>query len=137
MEKKYPIEFISNDDAIIVPILVDNLKKAKAFYGNIFGFHPAFEGAEELGWSELFLPVKGVKLGLDVVEKLPQKSEIRNAAISFSVKSLETTKKYLETKNIKTSKIRDIPNMVSLLDCWDPFGNLILLMSEPRVKEQK
>ena len=75
------------------------------------------------------------ELGLDKVDDLPQNRDPRDAAFSLSVKDLEVTKKYLESKKVKTAEIRDIPNMVSLMDCWDPFGNQILMISEPRIKE--
>lgn len=128
----FPIKYNLEDGTIYIPILVDDIPKAKSFYGDVFGFTPAFEEAEELGWSELHLPIKNVRLGLDLVEELPNNRNPRDVAFCLSVQDIDETKKYLESKNVKTTDIRDIPNMVSLMDCWDPFENLIQIMAAPR-----
>ncbi len=131
--EKYPIEYDFREDVITISILVDDLEKAKSFYGDVFGFHPSYIEGEQFGWSELYLPVEKVKLGLDLVEKLPENRDKRNAAFGLCVKDLDAAKKYLESKNVKVGEIQDIPNMVSLMNCWDPFGNRIFLNSSPRV----
>jgi predicted enzyme related to lactoylglutathione lyase len=57
-----------------------------------------------------------------------------SGTLCFNVTDLEGTKKYVESKGVKAKDIRDIPNMVSMFEMIDPFGNEILFVGEARVK---
>lgn len=134
MAEKYPIDYNFDDNVVYIPILVKNLTQAKQFYKDVFGFEPFFLEAESLGWVELSLPIKGVILGLDLETEMSIEKETRNASFTLSVRNIDETFNYFKEKKIECGDIRDIPSMVSLLDCWDPFGNLIQIMAPPRKK---
>ncbi|MHA1585547.1 MAG: VOC family protein [Promethearchaeota archaeon] len=69
------------------------------------------------------LPVKGVK----VVLNLKREGEVKqgSAMLMFNVKDLDLTKIYLESKNVQTTEIDDIPNIVSMFTIQDSEGNTI------------
>ncbi|MHA1620043.1 MAG: VOC family protein, partial [Promethearchaeota archaeon] len=89
---------------------------------------------EEVGWAEMDLPIKGVKIGLNLnpdVEVNPA-----NNSLVIGVLDIEETKKYIESKEVKNDDIQDIPDMISFFNCWDPFGNKIEFVGTPRVKSE-
>lgn len=106
------------------------MNRAKKFYTSIFGFSIAWEGGDEVGWCELELPVKGVRIGLD----LKKEGEIIHGSttLTLNVNNLEVTQEYLKKNGVRISEIRDIPKMVSMFDCWDIDGNKILIIGDPR-----
>jgi hypothetical protein len=55
----------------------------------------------------------------------------------MDVEDLDSCKTYLESKDIDTSDITDIPDMVSYFNLKDPEGNPIQVVAEPRVKSEK
>ncbi|WP_457559617.1 VOC family protein [Candidatus Harpocratesius sp.] len=118
------------DASLYISIEVKNIEKAKKFYTNVFGFSIAWDGGDEIGWCELKLPVKGVRIGLD----LKKEGEIIHGSttLTFNVNNLEATREYLIQKKVRTTEIRDIPKMVSMFDCWDIDGNKILIIGDPR-----
>ncbi len=120
------------EDSIYFQYNVIDFDRAKKFYTKIFGFEITFDGGSEVGWCELALPVKGAKLGLS----LKREGEITpgSGTLTFDVADLDTTKSYLESNNIKTTDITDIPDMVSYFNMYDSEGNMIQIVAEPRVK---
>jgi len=125
-------EFPSKKDSIYFQYNVKDIDRAKKFYTDIFGFEITWDGGTEVGWCELALPVKGVKLGLN----LKREGEITpgSGVLTFDVTDLDAAKSYLEDKDVKTTDITDIPNMVSYFDMYDSEGNIIQIVAEPRVK---
>ncbi|UCE13849.1 MAG: VOC family protein [Candidatus Heimdallarchaeota archaeon] len=119
-------------DSIYFQYDVSDIERAKKFYNETFGFEIAWEGGTEVGWCELALPVNGAKLGLN----LKREGDITpgSGTLTFDVTNLDATKSYLESKDVKTTEITDIPEMVSYFDCYDSEGNRIQIVSEPRVK---
>ncbi|MFX1513562.1 MAG: VOC family protein [Promethearchaeota archaeon] len=132
VEKKYPIAF--NEESIYFSYDVTDFKRAKEFYTNIFNFEITFDAGNEIGWCELDLPVKGVKLGLNL--KQEGEMNIGSGKIVFMVNDLDATKDYLENKDVKTENIVDIPDMVSYFNMYDSEGNIIQIISDPRVKSK-
>jgi predicted enzyme related to lactoylglutathione lyase len=128
MSEKIPFR----KDSIYFQYSVSDFDRAKEFYTDVFGFEKTWDGGLEAGWCEFALPVKGVKLGLN----LKKEGEITpgSGILTFDVTDLDETKKYLESKQVKTTNIIDIPNMVSYFDMFDSEGNRIQIVSEPRVK---
>ena len=132
VEKKYPLEY-ELAEGVIIPILVVDLPQAKEFYQTHFGFHPVFTDAEDMGWVELELPIPQIRLGVEEDRDKSTEKESKKAIFGIYVKDLHDAKEKLESNGVECDYIRDIPEMVSLMNCWDPSGNLILLMSTPRV----
>lgn len=119
-------------DSIYFQYNVKDFDRAKKFYTEIFGFEITFDGGSEVGWCELDLPVKGAKLGLNL--KLEGDITPGSGTLTFDVTDLDATKSYLESNNIKTTNITDLPDMVSYFDMYDSEGNRIQIVAEPRVK---
>ncbi|MFW9905547.1 MAG: VOC family protein [Candidatus Thorarchaeota archaeon] len=119
-------------DSIYFQYNVKDMDRAKEFYTEIMGFKITWDGGSEVGWCELDLPVEGVKLGLN----LKLEGEIINGSgiLTIDVADLDITKSYLKNKDVKTTDITDIPDMVSFFDIYDSEGNKIQIVSEPRVK---
>ena len=130
MTKTYPFEF-SKEDKFYISLDVADLDRAKRFYQDIFNFEITFDGGKELGWCELELPVKGIKIGLNYNEN--KKVKPGSTTLGINVEDIDATKKYLDSKSIYTTDINDIPDMVSLFDMKDSEGNLIQFIGKPRI----
>jgi predicted enzyme related to lactoylglutathione lyase len=128
--REYPVA-IRN---IYFQLKVTNLERAKRFYENVFNFEVSWYEGTNGGWCEFFLPGRIARLGLNPVEKDHQYLP-NSGVLTFDVPALETTKKYLESKNIETSDIIDVPNLVSYFQMKDSEGNTLQIISEPRVKD--
>ena len=129
MSVKNPFEYNQEDAKIYIPICVNDFQVAKDFYVSILGFQVVFDEAESMGWLELSSPSKDVRIGLDLRDELFINSKI--PVMCLSVNNIKEVQQYLEKSQVKVSKIRNIPQMVALLDCWDPFGNIIQFMAPP------
>jgi predicted enzyme related to lactoylglutathione lyase len=123
--EKYPISFRT----VYFQIRVEDLNRAKEFYEKIFGLDVTFYISPEIGWSELQLPGGAPKLGLN-------SSPDSGGVLTFEVNDLEGTKKYFESKNIETTEIIDVPDMVSYFNISDSEGNKVQIVSDPRINSQ-
>ncbi|MHA2247788.1 MAG: VOC family protein [Candidatus Hodarchaeales archaeon] len=128
MTKKIPFK----NDSIYFQYNVKDFDRAKKFYTEILGFEIIYDGGSEVGWCELALPVKGAKLGLNL--KREGEITLGSGTLTFDVTDLDATKSYLESNNVKTTDITDMPDMVSYFDINDSEGNRIQIVAEPRVK---
>ncbi len=63
MSENFPFK----SDSLYFQYSVKNIERAKNFYVETFGFEVAWDGGAEVGWCELVLPVKGTKLGLNLL----------------------------------------------------------------------
>ncbi|MFX0090936.1 MAG: VOC family protein [Candidatus Hodarchaeota archaeon] len=126
------VKTLLSTETVYFSIEVTNMERAKKFYQDVFKFEVTFDGGEEVGWTELDLPVAGAKLGLN----LKTEGEIRPGLgkLVLVATDLDAIKAYLEKKSIKTTDITDIPDMVSYFDIYDSEGNMVQIVSDPRVK---
>ncbi|MHA2060224.1 MAG: VOC family protein [Candidatus Ranarchaeia archaeon] len=120
--------------SIYFSYLIKNYDRAVKFYQDVFGFEKLWDQGEKVGWCEFALPVEGAKLGLNLLEK----GEIKRGSgtLVFDVADLMLTKKYLESKGVKTTDIVDVPDMVSFFHMDDSEGNPIQFVADPRVKSK-
>ncbi len=111
-----------------------DIERAKDFYVNTFDFKVAYDGGTDIGWCELDLPVKGTRLGLNL---LPEGSKLVSGSgvLSFEVTDLEKAKSVLENKGVPSDEIIDIPELVSYFNAVDSEGNKIQFVEEPRIKD--
>ena len=123
-EKVYPIPYRT----VYFQLSVEDLERAKRFYEEVFGLDVVWYMSPEAGWCELQLPGGGSRLGLNAGGK--------GGTLTFDVEDLEATKAYLEGKGLETGEIVDVPDMVSYFNTRDTEGNLLQIVSEPRVKSQ-
>ena len=131
MDNESPIQY-DMDDPVYVAMEVYDFNRAKKFYTEIFGFTLEFDGGEEVGWCELNTPFSQVKIGLSLKpDKKPSQNRTR---LTLNVLDIDATKKYFESKEVETTEITDIPDMVSYFDIRDSEGNLLQFVSTPRVK---
>ncbi|MFX1286339.1 MAG: VOC family protein [Promethearchaeota archaeon] len=128
MNKEFPFK----KNSIYFQYNVKDIDRAKNFYADIFGFKVTWDGGSEVGWCELALPIKGVKLGLSL--KLEGEITPGSGILTFDVTDLDAAKSYLEKNDIKTTDITDIPKLVSFFDMYDSEGNRIQIVAEPRAK---
>ncbi|QEE17077.1 VOC family protein [Promethearchaeum syntrophicum] len=135
MTKTYPIEFSKEEDIIYIGLDVADFDRAKKFYREIFNFEITFDAGKDIGWCELELPVKGIKLGLSSNDN--KKIKQGSTTMGINVEDIEKTKKYLESKEVYTTDIRDLPDLVSLFDMKDSEGNLIQILGKPRITSKK
>jgi len=119
-------------DSVYFQYYVTDFGRARNFYGEILGFKSAWDMGDEVGWIEFHLPVKGAKIGLNLVTKDQLKRG--SAKLTLEVTDLGKMKEYLTGKDVKSDDITDIPDMVSYFNIKDPDGNPIQIVSEPRVK---
>ena len=132
-ETNSPLKQLYETDMIYYHLFVNDFPKMKSFYQNILEFDLAGEAPPEFGWCDLYLPVKGARIGLFKTDK---KLENINAAPSLNVpvKDLEIAYQQLKAKSIEVSEIIDIPTQISMFDFRDPEGNRISFVSSPRIK---
>ena len=123
------------NDSIYFQYYVTDFSRARKFYGDILGLKIAWDMGDAVGWLEFALPLRGAKLGLNLLTE--GKVKHGSAKLTLDVTDIEKMKDYLTNKNVKTDEITDIPNMVSFFDIKDPDGNPIQIVSEPRVKSEK
>ena len=103
-------------------------KKVRAraqFYEEIFGLDVTWYLSPEVGWSELQLPGGAPRLGLNT-------GPDSGGVLTFDVDDLEGSKRYLESKNVETTNIVDVPDMVSYFNLFDSEGNRLQIVSDPR-----
>ena len=135
MTKTYPIEFSKGEDLLYIALDVIDYDRAKKFYQEIFNFEITFDAGNEVGWCELELPVKGIKLGLNYHEN--NKIKPGSTTLGINVEDIEATKKYLDSKSVYTSEIRDQPDLISIFDMKDSEGNIIQFLGKPRITSKK
>ena len=135
MTKTYPFEFSKDEDLFYISMDVSDFDRAKKFYQEIFNFEITFDAGKEVGWCELELPVKGIKLGLSYSEN--RKVKPGSTTMAMCVEDIEATKQYLDSKSVFTTEIRDLPDLVSLFDMKDSEGNLIQFIGKPRITSEK
>ena len=95
----------------------------------------AWDGGKDVGWCELDLPVKGTRLGLNL---LPEGSKLISGSgvLSFEVTDLEEARAILEEKKVSSDEITDLPGLVSYFNSFDSEGSKIQFVAEPRIKRQ-
>jgi len=121
---------------------VTDLRKAKEFYMDIFGFKVLFDYKvaglpAEIGWAELSLPFEDSKLGLNLLQE--GKVQKGSGRLSFYVTDVNAVKRYVESKCIET---KDVPDGYAAIDIarskygydgfimLDPFGNEIFFVGD-------
>lgn len=122
------------NDSIYFEYDVKDFEGAKKFYSEIFGFEITWDGGTEVGWCQMNLPIPGVKLGLNLLRE----GEVKQGSglLYLDTGNVEAVETYLKEKGVKTDPIRDIPNMVTILIAYDPEGNRIGFVAEPRIKTE-
>jgi len=128
----YPVPY--KTDSIYFSYNVKDYKKAVQFYTEVLGFEKGWDGGEEVGWVEFALPMEGAKLGLNIQKE--GKIEQGSGVVVLEVHDLDKTKNYFDSKNVKTTDIIDIPDMVSYFNIYDIDGNRLQAVSDPRVKSE-
>ncbi len=103
---------------VYVHIPVTDFEVALRFYDNILGFSVVFEEAKDMGWLELSSPVEGLRIGLDLKEKVVIR--LNSAVIYFNVRDIDKTKKFLSDLKVETSKIQCSMHGI-LLEIWSNF----------------
>lgn len=109
-------------------IQVKDLERAKSWYENIFQLDTLLF-ASEVGWGEMQLHGGDPKLGLNL-SNTPMKTNC--GKLMFEVENIIIAKEYMERKEIKTTQINTIPNMVSYFEIQDSEGNTIQIVAEPK-----
>ena len=121
---------------------VTDLRKAKEFYMDIFGFKVLYDYKiaglpAEIGWAELSLPFDGARLGLNLLQE--GKVQQGSGRLSFYVTDVNAVKRYIESKGIET---KDVPDGYAAIDIarskygydgfimLDPFRNEIFFVGE-------
>lgn len=86
---------------------------------------------EVVGLIEFDLPAKGaiISLSKTTAEKIKL-----NDSLVMEVNDIDKVKEMLTKKQVDSSNIKDIPNMLSFMTVKDPDGNTVMFMSDPRIK---
>jgi predicted enzyme related to lactoylglutathione lyase len=122
-------------DSVYFQYHVTDFGRARKFYGEILGFKSTWDMGDDVGWIEYALPVRGAKIGLNLLTE--GKVKHGYAKLTLDVTDIEKMKDYLMSKGIKTDEITDVPNMVSYFNIKNPDGNPIQIFAEPRMKSEK
>ena len=130
--KKYPIPY--KTDSVYFQYGVTDYERSKKFYEEVLGFEKGWDGGPEVGWVEFLLPVAGARLGLNIDSKA--KIEQGSGVLTLNMVDLDKSKSYFDKKDIETTDIVDIPDMVSYFNISDPDGNRIQIIADPRVSSK-
>jgi predicted enzyme related to lactoylglutathione lyase len=121
-------------DSVYFQYYVTDFGRARKFYGDVLGFKTTCDMGDDVGWIEYALPVKGAKIGLNLLTE--GKVKHGSTKLTLDVTDIEKMKDYLSSKGVRTDEITDVPNMVSYFNINDPDGNPIQIAAEPRVKTE-
>jgi predicted enzyme related to lactoylglutathione lyase len=132
-DKKWPMPY--KKGSVYFQYQVKDFDRAKKFYSEVMGLEIKWDGGAEVGWAEFALPAEGAKLGINLIREGEHRQG--SGTLTMDVEDLDSCKTYLESKDIDTSDITDIPDMVSYFNLKDPEGNPIQVVAEPRVKSEK
>ncbi|MGY5872405.1 MAG: VOC family protein [Candidatus Thorarchaeota archaeon] len=132
-DKKWPMPY--KKGSVYFQYQVKDFDRAKKFYSEIMGFDITWDGGAEVGWAEFALPAEGARLGINLIRDGEHRQG--SGTLTMDVEDLDACKTYLHGKDIETSEITDIPNMVSYFNLKDPEGNPIQVVAEPRVKTEE
>jgi predicted enzyme related to lactoylglutathione lyase len=103
--------------------LVDDLEKAKKFYGGVLGLKKTFEMS---GWAEFSHAEGGTSIGLN--QRRPDDTE-RGATVVLRVDDLTAAQRELESRGVRfEGDTLEIPGVVKIATFRDPFGNRLQLM---------
>ena len=117
---------------VYLRINVEDMERAKRFYGDVLNLEVVFAPPPEVGWCELQLPGGAPRLGLN---HLAEGFRPDAGMLMLEVGDIEGTKAYLEGRGVETSEYTDIPGIVTYFYIKDSEGNTIQVVSEPRVEE--
>ena len=111
-------------------IVVDDLKKAVAFYTDVIGMK-LMEMNEEFGWAELEGQRGGARLG--IARKCSEDQEGnevgQNAVVTFTVKNIDESLKNLNEKGAKVvGPIQEVPGHVKMVTVEDLDKNRFQLV---------
>ncbi len=116
------------DGGLTCSVDVTDMEKAMEWYGKVLGFKKLYY-LPDLGWCEMESPVAKVNVGLSRVDKMTESKG--NAVLVWGVRDIEAAKYNLEQHGVKLdSDIREIPEMVRLLNFTDPFGNSLMFYQD-------
>ena len=115
---------IKYDGTLNCAISVSDMDRAVAWYQEMLGFELSYR-RDDIGWSELTTPTKGVTIGLSQVETVPQGG---GATLVFGVEDTDAARTKLEQKDVRfDGETQTIPDMVKLATFFDPDGNSFML----------
>ena len=112
-----------------------DFEKTVAFYHDGLGLNKSNFSKqtkpEDVGLIEFNLPAKGaiINLSKTTVDKIKL-----NDSLVIMVTDIDKLKDNLNTKNIESSNITDVPNLLSFLTVKDPDENTVMFISDPRKK---
>jgi predicted enzyme related to lactoylglutathione lyase len=99
-------------------VQVDDIARARRFFGDIFGTAPEFEPHEDfLEWRV----VPGAEVWFQVVG-VPEVRPLTNR-VRFRVPDVHRARRALRAASITPSEVTALPGVVRFLDFTDPWGN--------------
>ena len=118
-------------ESVYITMPVKDIVRAKKFYTDVLGLKVGFDGGEEVGWTEIETPLKGMNVGLTLMPD-ERFAPLTTGGLVLTVNDLETSKKHLLDKGVKVEEIVDVPKMISYFVFEDSEGNRGQMVAEPR-----
>ena len=108
-------------DVILTWYSVDDLEKAKKFYGDILGLKQTFEMP---GWAEFAAAEGAVSIGLSARPA----NEKGSGVVVLRVADLDKARKELASRGVKfEGEVEEVPGVVRIGTFRDPAGNRLQL----------
>ena len=102
---------------------VDDMEKAKKFYGEVLGLKKTFEME---GWAEFSHAEGAASIG---VNQLRPGDERRGATVVLKVDDIEASRRQLKKHGVDfEGEVQEIPGVVRIATFSDPFGNRLQLV---------
>ncbi len=118
---------ISYDGGLTAALTVTDLDAAIAWYTDVLGMELIYK-LDEMGWAEVRSAVKGVNVGLSRRETVEKGG---GAILTWGVTDIGAARASLEANGVQfDGPTQTIPEMVSLANFADPFGNTMSLYQD-------
>ena len=117
-------------DQVVFVYDIQDFERAKKWYTEVLELQEAVNFSE-IGWYEIKTPVPNCHIGFGPNRN--GKPVIPAASFSLTVANLDAVFEILQKKNVRIGEIQDIPDQITTCNIYDSEGNMIRLLTMPRV----
>jgi predicted enzyme related to lactoylglutathione lyase len=113
------IQPLIRQDTIMFEYDVHDMRRAVAWYKDVFGFDIVFEGGQ--CHTEFALAIQGARLALSLADE--DKTIHKGARLFIPTDDIHAVERYLQQKGVSTKPVETIDNIVLILWIEDSEGN--------------
>ena len=118
------------NDQVVFVYDIQDFDRAKKWYTEILELKEAVY-FPEIGWYEIKTPIPNCHIGFGPNRN--GKPVIPVSSFSLTITNLDAAIEIFQKKNVKIGEIQDVPDQITTCDIYDSEGNIIRLLTSPRV----